>query len=253
MIEALTKIYFSVFGDFQELTATPVVISELMEQFKDFNEALTPSALATRILFDEQGDSKKTIPLVFSNQNKTLVISFTGERINFTRNIRQETDTQTISEIVEAFEKDVNFLIEKILTKYDKKANRVALIQNLVTKELSDETLNHVFSRIFRLDDDIMDNEKREWLFRIVNRIPFELPNIKDNKINSILDVTRGYYPSYDTQFSGHRLIIQIDTNTIPENKEDRFSKSDINELYKNFAMNQSLKINNFVKNISNE
>lgn len=241
---------FTVYGDFQEISATPEVINKLMELFKEFKEVLIPMSIQ---LNTEISNSKIPSPstkgfmsLIFMNSAKTLAIEFTGTRID----IRRIESNRALENDLAIFENEIIFILSKVFKEFKKKARRLALVQNFVSKEVSDEKIEKIFSKIFALPKSMMDNEKRDWNFRVVNRTPVKIKE-QNEVANSILIFGRTTNrPPVFVDLAQNKFAFTTDFNTIPEKNDSRFDVEEISEFYKNSILFQKEQVDLFIKHI---
>lgn len=241
---------FTVYGNFQEINATPEVINKLMELFKEFKDVLIPMSIQINTensnFKNLSSSNKEFMGLVFMNSMKTLVINFTGTRID----IRRIESKDNVENGLALFEKDVIFILSRVFKEFKKKATRLGIVQNFVTKEVSDEKIELIFSRIFVLPKKIMKDEKRDWNFRVTNRMPFKIKE-QNEVVNSVLFFGRTLkLPPLFVDLTDNKFAFTIDFNTIPEKKDSRFDIDEIAEFYKNSTLFQKEQVDLFIKHI---
>ncbi|HXD92954.1 MAG TPA: hypothetical protein VNX01_07045 [Bacteroidia bacterium] len=240
---------FTIFGAFQEIAATPTIINELMGLFKEFRggkDILVPVSVPN---YDPKSDSKNmSLPILglsFTNQSGSLHIQFNGSRIDIKETSNSLMTKKTFESELIDFNADVTFILKQLLDKYDKKISRIALILNLITKEVSDDKIDSIFKKIFTLNDDMMNNPRLEWNFRVNNRLTGKF---QGEVLNSFLSFSRGNLNPHST--NRNTFLLQTEINTIPEKREERFNQEHIFEFYKTACQTQQEHISSFVKHI---
>lgn len=247
------SLQFSVFGDFQEISATPEIINMLTELFRGFREPLLPVSIQQTTELNNKSDgpsSKKDgfMSLIFFNSQKNFSIQFNSSRIDLEKIIQIENSSSEDNEI-DLFKEDTMFVLKKVLTQYKKKCNRLAIVRKSITKEMSDEKINSIFNRIFQLPNELTSHEKRHWNFSVTNRFEFKFSTCNE-KINSIITFARSMKEPIDLDLDKNRFALILDVNTIPENKEHRFDIEDINFFFDDVFKFQNNQISTFSEHI---
>lgn len=218
---------FSIFGDFRDISPNnSQIIIDLLSEYKEknfipsiFQEVpfnLIPSAINNRIMLSNNEGWQMNI----GNNRIDLSIPLIekGKYADMNLNI--------IS--VEACE-----IINKILKKYNKKANRIALNSTfLMNRDLS-KKLDKIYEEKGRVIDFYNQNKVKEWNERTISEIIDS--EFDDEKINIgiIIYKGKGQYQIANKTTSFDGITIQFDINTVPENINFRFDDKAIKKFFK--------------------
>ena len=248
MIDFGIKYQLSVFGHFEEILPEPKIISKLLDIFSSY--PLIPGTY-NEIVVGSNAISQK---LKLSNQAGDLIVFFTKDRIDIEKSAtKSNKNTDSNSEEYKEFIEQGKDILTKVLTAFDKKVSRIAIVDNFLLKELSDEKINRIFSNIFSLKNNIGSKPKVEWSFRVANRDLFKFGNSEED-INIILSLNliQGKIVHNNVLKDTHnRFLLNIDINTLPEKTEDRFDSEAVLNFYKEILMYKENWINDFITQLN--
>lgn len=225
MIDIPTKYMSSVFGNFTDIIPSPEIISKMLNLFRDKN--LLPST------FQEISPAirKPEIRLSLSSSNNEWNISFATFRIDVEK---QPLDIKGKSlGTVEEFEEEACEIFNRILSEFNKKGNRISLIAGGLLKEMTQQKLDDIYSRLFKPTKFYSDNKPSSWDFRSVARVDLNILGSQE-KVNVITQINRkkGRMTKPDAVIEFDRMEVNFDINTIPENQDIRFDINSIKSFF---------------------
>ncbi len=225
MIDIPSKYEAVFFGNIEDIKPATDTITVLIEMFKDKN--MLPSTFRTYT-------PKRPITpmrLRLSAPDKEWVIDFSLDRISIQKNIVKPRGANMGT--TEDFVKEAIARMKRILQKYPRKANRLALITEGLMKEMSEDQLNGIFERLFRAIEFYKENVPNEWGYRSVSKVEMPIKG-KEDAVNAITTIKRikGEYEEPERVVPMDRILIGSDINTFHENVEPRFEIESINDFF---------------------
>lgn len=217
---------FSIFGDFRDISPNnSQIIIDLLSEYKErnfipsiFQEIpfnIAPSTVSNRIMLSNNDGWQMNI----GNNRIDLSIPLIEKGKYADMNI------ETIS--VEACE-----IIEKIINKFNKQSNRIALNTTFLMGSDMSKKLDEIYENKGRVIEFYNQNKIKEWNERIISEIiDSEFNNEKIN-IGININKGKGQYQIINKVSSFDGIIIQFDINTIPENIDLRFKGKDIKKFF---------------------
>lgn len=221
MKEHSLRYQISLFGNYDEINPNPETIKIFLDMFSD--KAFIPN-ISNEINI-ELGNSeplrKNIAKLRLSASDNSWNISFGSERIDIIlTNINIGTyEMPTFDSFIE----DCEDFIDRIDKKYSKKHRRIGVINNVLFDDLNANSIQNKLNNniLFFKDQDLID-----WTNRVASRKTI----FEKDVLNAVSELRRIITPmimnSKQTNFDG--LILNIDVNTIDENKNYRFDISNI-------------------------
>ncbi len=227
MIDIKIKYQASIF--LTSIETTPANISSLMQAFLD--RGLMPTT------YQEITSSSPISQLRFNlnSLNNEWIIAFREGRIDIEKN-QIDLRGSNLGEI-QNFCGDVIQMYSKILTLFPRKAHRLALSGNCILREMSNVELDQIYLKIFNPTQTYLTNLPIEWNSRAVARVKQNV-NEKEEILNYIAEVNRvlGQMNNNQSIIPIDRIAINLDINTIPDNREGRFAIEDIANFYGNVS-----------------
>jgi len=232
------KVMYQAVAFMPSIEANQNNISQMMGLFTDIGlipttfQEITPISPAPQLRFSLQ------------SANNEWFIFFGFEGIRITKNPIDPKGNNLGS--IEQFSVDVSNFLVKILNKQPKKANRIALSSNVILEEMTEESLNNIYGKLFNPIQLYSNNKPIEWNSRTVFRLDKQVDSIKET-LNFISEINRssvllnqgnmpinilnqGLVPT-------DRIFINLDINTIPNNTKYRFGEAEIATFYKNMSL----------------
>lgn len=225
MIDVRMKYQASAFIQAQSIIPTPDIIKTLMDLFKD--KELIPNTFQEIGL----GSPQPQVRLRLSSPSNEWTVNFPSIRVYIEKN---PTDPKGVNlGEVDGFCNDATDFIERILSRFKKKANRLSLVTNFLLAEMSDSELSEAYLRLFKPPTFYVETPPFEWNWRTVSKKAFELEGL-DETLNVITSVNRvkGEFGTAEERVPFDRLRIGFDINTVPDNEEYRFEKHHLVSFY---------------------
>lgn len=217
---------FSIFGDFRDISPNnSQTIIELLSIYQDknfipsiFQEIpfnIIPNQINNRIMLSNKDGWQMNI----GNNRIDLSISF----IEKTKYAEME-----INDIC----KEACGIIEKIITKYDKKANRIALNTIVLVDDEISNRINSLYHKNERIADFYNTNKSNEWNEKIMSQVQEETFHNEVINVGTSINMGPGNFQIENkiTTFNG--ITIQFDINTTPANINLRFGSEDIKNFF---------------------
>ena len=217
---------FSIFGDFRDISPNnSQIIIDLLSEYKEknfipsiFQEVpfnIIPGQINNRIMLSNNDGWQMNI----GNNRIDLSIPLIEKAKYADMNI------ETIS--IEACE-----IIGKIINKYNKQANRIALNTTFLMDSALSKKLDRIYEDKGRVIDFYNQNKIKEWNERTISEIVDS--EFDSEKINIGININKGkgqyQIANKITPFDG--ITIQFDINTIPENIDYRFGDEAIKKFF---------------------
>lgn len=217
---------FSIFGDFRDISPNnSQIIIDLLSEYKE----------------------KNFIPSIFQEVPFNLIPSTINNRIMLSNNEgwQMNIGNNRIDLLIPLIEKgkyaDMNLkiisveaceIINKIISKYNKKANRIALNSIFLMNPDVSKKLDKIYEEKGRVIDFYNKNKTKEWNERMISEIiDSELDNEKIN-IGININKGKGQYQIVNKITSFDGITIQFDINTVPENIDFRFDDKAIKRFF---------------------
>lgn len=218
---------FSVFGDFSDINPNnSQTVIELLSLYKDKN--FIPS------IFQE-------IPvgiMPVKSNNRIMLSNSEGWNMNIgniridlsiTYNEKGKYESMDIESIIS----EAKEILDRILDKYKKKGNRIALNTTFLFDDDDSKKINDNYIRRGSLIKFYNDKQSEEWEERIISQV-------KESKLdNEIINIgTLLSKSSGEIGMGGknivfiNRIIMQFDINTTPKNTTHRFDNEKINAFF---------------------
>jgi hypothetical protein len=225
MIDIKMQYQASIFVNAADLSPKPDNITSLMDIFRD--KALIPGT------FQQISPPNPAVQtrLRLSSSNNEWAIMFGMRRIDIEKN---PTDPKggNLGDLA-GFCAEVSDFFERLLTKFKKRANRLALITNFLLGEMTDERLEMVYRQLFKTPKFYTNNAPFEWNWRSASKSPIKIQELDDSlNVITIINRVRGQLILGLQLGDFDRLQLSFDINTAPENPEYRFDLSHIKSFY---------------------
>lgn len=239
MIDIRLKYQASIFADVDDITPSPDIISSLIDVFRDKN--LVPNT------FQEIGFASPIpkVRLRLSAINNEWNVAFGTRRIDIDKN---PTDSKgsNVGELSDFCSDAIGFF-ERILNRFNKRANRLTLNTNGLFGEMTEDQLSAVYRKLFIPPKFYNENPPFEWDWRSASLIPINILELKDS-LNVIITIkrVRGEIGGQSGVSLFDRLQFTPDINTTDRNTDYRFELTHIKDF-----LPQALEIhNNLTKQI---
>jgi hypothetical protein len=213
------------------IEATSQRISEMMSLFAD--KGFVPTTQQEITLPNNDGITTPQLRFSLNSPKNEWVIHFGMGRIDISK--RQTDAKGTNVGLVKDFSAEVSDTLVKILNKLNQKANRLGLSSNFILKEMAPQQLDSIFEKIFSPTQTYKDYKPFEWNYRAASRLSKPI-NQKDELVNFITSANRfsGQMNTSQSIVDLDRIAMNIDINTLPTNKQDRFAEADIRDYFDN-------------------
>jgi hypothetical protein len=237
MIDIKTQYQAAIFGDIGDIQPTPEHIKALIDLFSD--RALIPNPFYEFGAAGQANRPTRRARIGFTSVNREWEINFRSDRIQITKHAVQPHGANLGG--LGEFCSDVSILFDKITSKFEKKANRIALVTNCILEEMTEETLSRVYLKLFNPPKFYEKIPPFEWDWRTASRDGINLTELNEI-LNIIVTISRasGEFQVRDEVTPFDRVRLGFDINTVPDNKEHRFNAQNIMSFY-----NQVLKLHN--------
>lgn len=217
---------FSIFGDFRDISPKKSeTVMELLMLYKDKN--FIPS------IFQEI----QMGPIPNSPENRIMLINSDGWQINIgnTRvdiTISYKESSKYSSMSIEETKDEACDIIKKLLEKYNKKCNRLALNTLFICSPEYSAKIEKKYLDKGRANDFYNINISQEWNERISS--PIVVPDFYNEVINVGMNTIKGqgHYVTENKTVQFNGITLQIDINTLPNEQTYRFDYEKINKFF---------------------
>lgn len=219
MIDINLNYQIALFGNFQEISPSHEIIMYFLNEFTE--KKLVPST------FQEISNNIVSERLTLSNENRSWLIDFSSNRIDINK-ICSNINVTNIGK-VQDFVDDSIEIVKTIEKKFNKKYNRLSLNTRYLLKEIDQENLDRIYSKLnnpinYYIDKNISDLENK-----VVTIQPILIDNnLEDCNIISRVKRTIGNHLIDNKQSQIDRVEINFDLNTHQNNKEFRFDNNSV-------------------------
>ena len=229
MIDIKTQYQAAIFGDIRDIQPTPEHTKTLIDLFSD--KALIPNPFYELGGTGQANRPARRARIGFTSVNREWEINFRSERIQITKHAVQSHGTN-LGDLGE-FCSDVNLLFDRIISKFEKKANRIALVTNFILEEMTEEALSRVYLKLFNPPKFYEKIRPFEWDWRTASRDGINLSGLNET-LNIIVTISRasGEFQVRDEVTPFDRVRVGFDINTIPDNTEHRFNTQSVVNFY---------------------
>ena len=227
MIAVPRKYQAVFFGQMADILPSADTIPPLLEAFRV--PGLLPST------FHEVGlgapVAAAQVRLRLSTPNNEWTIDFEINRINIQKNSVKPLGSNLGSP--EDFTRDAIDFLGRILNKFPRKANRLALVTNGLMDEMPTERLQTIYNRLFIPPAFYVKNQPVGWNSRTLARIAVNMDG-KNETFNVITKVNRIQGNLAEEGAISHfdRIQIEFDINTHQGNADPRFETPSIHVFY---------------------
>jgi hypothetical protein len=226
MIDYRLKYQAVIFLNASDIQANSKNIGLLMNEFSD--KELIPNT------FQELSSLLPLIPqnrFQLTSQNNEWIIRIGSMRIDFEKN-PIDLKGSNLGELVD-FCSEAKVAFERILNKYPRKANRVALVTRFLLDELPETKLQTVYSKLFNSPKLYSDNKPFEWNWRSVSKIQKKIDHL-DEGFNFITQINRmtAEFRNEKAVNTIDRIELNFDINSLPLNVENRYGTVEINQFF---------------------
>ena len=243
MIDYKLKYQVSIFLNASELDATSKNISDLMGVFAD--KGFIPNTFQEISNLNPQPQNR----FALQSPDKEWHINFGTTRIDIEKNPISTKGTNLGS--IGDFCNDAKDIVNRILAKVSKKANRLSLVTRVLLDEMSNDNLGKVYKNLFNSPPLYKENLPFEWNWRLVSHIDKEIAG-NNETFNVITTLNRigAQVRDGNSITSLDRIELLLDINTIHQNNEYRFSQENIEaflELVKDWHIELESDTLNFI------
>lgn len=225
MIDIRLKYQASIFVDANDIIPSPDIMSSLIDLFRDKN--FVPST------FQQIGLTSPSpkVRLRLSTTNNEWNIAFATHRIDVDKN-QIEPKGSNVGELSDFCSTSVDFF-ERILNRFNKRANRLTLNTNGLFEEMTQAQLSAAYKKLFRPPKFYKENPPFEWEWRSASKIPINILKLKDSLyVITIVRRLRGEFTDKSGVSTFDRLQLAPDINTSDRNTDYRFSLAHIKNYF---------------------
>jgi hypothetical protein len=232
MIDYRLKYQAVLFLNASDIQANSTNINVLMNEFAD--KGLIPNT------FQELPNILPIIPhggIIPQNRfqlmspNNEWVIRFGSMRIDFEKN---PTDLKgsNLGDLKEFCDEAKN-AFERILKKYPKKGNRIALVSRFLLEEFPEDKMQNIYNKLFNAPNLYTDNKPVEWNWRTVSRLSKSIDGLNE-EFNFITQINRtlAEYRDLNAVNTIDRIDLNIDINSSPLNVEYRYGIPEMSQFF---------------------
>lgn len=237
------KYQIGLFGNFDNIQQTPDTVKNLMDVMQKFDSHKLLLNTMTEITFDPQiGTPVQVNRISFNDQNSGLQIMFGSKRLDFIKEIRDDSGNN-MGELID-FTKEIEKIILALSGKFDeiKNFNRLALISESFINGLTEPEKDSIYKKL--LNEIFFSNQPtREWNVRIVNKQ--DGAKLKE-EINTVLSIDRvqGQLIVNNQQKNIDEIKVLLDINTIAEDTSLRFGIDSVNKFLEDSVIKVALTFN---------
>jgi len=225
MIDIRLRHQASIFVDATDIVPSPDIISSLIDVFRDKN--FIPNT------FQQIGFTAPVpkVRLRLSTINNEWNISFATHRIDVDKN-QIEPRGSNVGELSDFCLDAIDFF-ERILNRFNKRANRLTLNTIGLFGEMTKDQLSAVYKKLFRTPKFYDENPPFEWDWRSVSQIPIKILELTDSLyVITIIKRIRGEIGDQSGVSTFDRLQFAPDINTTDRNTDYRFDLAHIKNYF---------------------
>ena len=219
----------SVFVDADSITANPDNVTGLLQALKD--KTLVPITIHER---SEELISLPRIGLMTPGGGNRLVLL--GKRFDFAR-VATDFGSSDLGDLSSFCQEAIPKLIAA-LDFFDRRAHRLAIVQQGFLPELSKPEMENVVKRIFQFPSIYKTHLPFEWDWRMASLVEREFSSFKE-PTNTLVTIKRnpgtllkGESEKPISEITIDRIRIDFDINTLPQNIKARFDNSHITSFF---------------------
>jgi hypothetical protein len=229
------------------IDASPQNISDMMLLFMD--KGFVPTTRQELAFSNEAVPVAPQLRFSLNSPQNEWVILFASGCINISKNQTDAKGSNIGS--IEQFSKDASDLFLRILRKTGQKANRLTLSSNCILKEMPQQTLDEIFTKLFNPTTTFEKNKPFEWSYRVVSRLKKQVNN-KEELLNCNMEINRfiGKLNFNQSLIPLDRISVTLGISTIPDNIQNRFSEDDINDYFNNAHIWHDALFNEFIEKL---
>ncbi len=227
MIDIRVKYQANIFIKADDITPTPSTVGTLINLFSDRN--LIPTTYQG---FSISGGNRISRLLVrLTDPNSEWSVTFGTDRVDIDKNPLDVTGSNLGD--FPSFCATASNLFSRILTTFNKRANRLAFNSTVLFGEMPTPTLNALYRKFFNTPRFYEEHEPFEWEWRSASSIPTTIVDINDY-LNVITEVSRisGELLRQTTPIPFDRIRLFFDINTTTQNQEYRFGLPEVQYFF---------------------
>ncbi len=226
MIDYKIKYQAVIFLNASDILPNQKNISTLMNEFSD--KELIPNTFQEFPNFIQLPSQPR---FQLSSPNNEWVIRFGTARIDIEKN-PVDIKGNNLGEVKE-FCTDASIFFERILIKYPRQANRVALVTRFLLQEFTETKMHEIYTKLFNATKLYSENKPFEWNWRSVSKIKKTINKLEE-EFNFITAINRakGEFREDKNVSTLDRIELNFDINSLPTNLEARFGINSIREYY---------------------
>ena len=217
----------SAFVDAQSIVANTADMATLLTKIDD--ERLLPGSV-------QELSSTGTMPrIAFSAPDDTLQLVLLGSRFDYSR-LATDPEGSDLGEF-SAFCQDAAAKLTIALAHFQRKAHRLAAIQEGYLRELDSAQVNHVLNRLLNLPEVYREHLPAEWDWRAIARIERGISDLVEptNTITTIRRTVGRYIHlggESPVQVDVDRIRVDFDINTLPTATSARFATNHVHSFF---------------------
>lgn len=224
MIDIRLKYQASIFVDAKDIDPSPDVTKALIDIFSD--KKLIPNT------FQQVGGSSPAIltRLRLSDTKNEWNIVFPTNRIDIDK-MQTDPKGSNIGELSD-FCLDAASFFDRILKTFNKPANRLTLNTNVLLKEMTEERLTSIYTKLFRPPKFYEDHPPFEWAWRAAAHLPTNILDLsEDLYIITPINRIAGEYSEQSGITKFDRIQLAPDINTSARNTDYRFDITHVTDF----------------------
>lgn len=230
MLPAPGKYQASFFADLLDIKPSAQYIPPLLEMFADKNLVPNTAQEFGPLLTSPQ------IRLILSSPDNEWILLFETQRINVVKNATQPLGTNLGTP--EQFAADAIDFFNRIVLRFPRKGNRLALVTEGLMAEMSGSKMEQIYAAFF-VPFGLYDQKSTlTWNSTFLTKRTVELAG-QTEALNILTSINR-IQPEYPSKFlpeptqstSQDRIQLTFDINTLPENREFRFQMPHVHAFY---------------------
>jgi hypothetical protein len=214
----------SFFSDWENFKPSSDTIPPLLDVFRE------PQFLPNIMHEVDLSTGKQHPRLRLSTSDNEWLIEWEKNRINIEK--KPLAASCENMGLIEDFTRNITDFLGRILSKFPKKGNRLALISHERVDEIDSSQLQEIYFRFNNPIDFYQDHPPENWVNRAVARIDDTIGE-RTEKFNVITTVSRAqgeYIGVEGNPFD--RIDLKFDINTFQGNQDNRFEITDMNLFF---------------------
>lgn len=220
-MDKVLNLQMSLFGSFRNVRLETEIVINLLTALKD--EGFVPGSADIASVDLKTGKMTVDSRMQMISPNKTWVIAFLPDRIDFNYNYQEGTTVHKHIDDLLVYGKG---LVEKVFSVFSSTTgNRLALNCKLVLENMTEDDLKQFCRRFTKPLSAYEDDSYAEWSVRFNAHGNFRISETEVEECNRITEMMQIERQSGLTveKNDSHSIILSMDVNTLPLNIAQRF------------------------------